>query len=253
MLKPCPPFHCSSIRRITSSLILFSADFVAFFIHDLISIYKYVMQHQNNAFCFILPFLFPICPLKAQALCAFSMVYIYYFAQAVSWCGLERNLYVKQKLKLYKYINTEKQCSKNAAPNWILLRHTGLAWFTEYMYSQGSPENVEDNGCPPIVLIGCLGRAKIVLNENLFTYNLFILDQICTVLWKDKQDFCCVIHVLHTSKYDGWKLNQLNVCFNVLSTTISVIYVNWQSPKDSNSFNGLSTISTDSTLEFYKI
>lgn len=37
------------------------------------------MQHQNNAFCFILPFLFPkyICPLKAQALCAFSMVYIH--------------------------------------------------------------------------------------------------------------------------------------------------------------------------------
>lgn len=127
----------------------------------------------------------------------------------------------------------------------ILLRHTGLAWITEYMYSQGSPENVEDNGCPPIVLIGCLGRAKIVLNKNLFTYNLFILDQFCTVLWKDKQDFCCVIHV-HTSKYDGWKLNQLNVCFNVLPTTISVIYVNWQSPKDSNSFNGLSTISTDS-------
>lgn len=27
---------------------------------------------------------------------------------------------------------------------------------------------------------------------------------------------------------------------------LSVIYVNWQSPKDSNSFNGLSTISTDS-------
>lgn len=142
MLKPCPPFHCSSIRRITSSLILFSADFVAFFIHDLISIYKYVMQHQNNAFCFILPFLFPkyICPLKAQALCAFSMVYIYYFAQAVSWCGLERNLYVKQKLKLYKYINTENQCSKNAAPNWILLRHTGLAWITEYCIPKVLPK-----------------------------------------------------------------------------------------------------------------
>lgn len=143
MLKPCPPFHCSSIRRITSSLILFSADFVAFFIHDLISIYKYVMQHQNNAFCFILPFLFPkyICPLKAQALCAFSMVYIlYYFAQAPSWCGLERNLYVKQKLKLYKYINTENQCSKNAAPNWILLRHTGLAWNTEYCIPKVLPK-----------------------------------------------------------------------------------------------------------------
>lgn len=142
MLKPCPPFHCSSIRRITSSLILFSADFVAFFIHDLISIYKYVMQHQNNAFCFILPFLFPkyICLLKAQALCAFSMVYIYYFAHAVSWCGLERNLYVKQKLKLYKYINTENQCSKNSAPNWISLRHTGLAWITEYCIPKVLPK-----------------------------------------------------------------------------------------------------------------
>lgn len=86
------------------------------------------------------------------------------------------------------------------------MRHTGLAWITEYMYSQGSPENVEDNACPPIVLIYCLGRATIVLNKNLFTYNLFILDQFCTVLWEDKQDFCCVIHV-QASMTDGSLIN----------------------------------------------
>lgn len=154
------------------------------------------------------------------------------------WAGEESLCETKAKIvQIHQYW---KPVFKKRLNYWVL-------------YSQGSPENVEDNGCPPIVLIGCLGRAKIVLNENLFTYNLFILDQICTVLWKDKQDFCCVIHVPVHSKYDGWKLNQLNVCFNVLSTTISVIYVNWQSPKDSNSFNGLSTISADSTLEFYKI
>lgn len=143
---------------------------------------------------------------SSSTLCLQYGIYIYYFAQAVSWCGLERNLYVKQKLKLYKYINTENQCSKNAAPNWnfIATYRTSLNYWV--LYSQGSPENVEDNACPPIVLIDCLGRATIVLNENLFTYNLFILDQFCTVLWEDKQDFCCVIHV-QASMTDGSLIN----------------------------------------------
>lgn len=66
------------------------------------------MQHQNNAFCFILPFLFPkyICPLKAQALCAFSTgIYILLCSSCfMMWAGEESLCETKAKIvQIHQY------------------------------------------------------------------------------------------------------------------------------------------------------